>query len=700
MAGPLDKGRRGLDQRPPPADSPGGCVLMSGGRRSQGPVDRSGWFAPNRHPSAGIGIHRARDREPGTSGAGTAWWHRPTSCVRPPRRQRRQCYAASPNRTFDRNSRSAAGAAGTGEDREARAMRIYAPAGTVETLDRLLENPQVAAALVAHHVLPEREAQTLPFPGWLDKRLVRALHSRGIEKLYTHQAESLEALKQGKDIVVVTPTASGKSLCYNLPVLQAVAEDPSARALYLFPTKALSQDQLAAFRELASRAEIDVAAGVYDGDTPGPIRTDPAQRRPGRGHQPGHAPLGDPAPSHQVVPALRTAALHRHRRGAHVPRHLRQPRRQRAAPPPATLRALRQQAADHAAARRPSGTPQSLAETLTGRPMTVIDRNGAPSGREARRRPQPAGHRRAGRHPTRAARPRPSSGARLPARRAADDRLRQARVSVELLLTGLREAFREGRGPLQRIRGYRGGYLPTERRAIEAGLRTGDVLGVVSHQRAGAGHRHRPAGRGDPGRLPGHHRRQLAADGSVGAAARGDRWRSSCAGAGAGRPVRRRRIPSTCSTRRPRRRASIRPTCTSCSATSGRPLSSCRSSPAIRLAGRSDGRPAGVPRRGGPRPPGRRRALVLGVARTSRRRRSRCASARQENVVIIDTTGHPTADRDRRGRPVRRPVLVHDKRDLPARVAPVPRGAARLGASARRTSRRSTSTTTPRRCWP
>ena len=152
-------------------------------------------------------------------------------------------------------------------------MRIYAPAGTVETLDRLLAEPEIAEAVVTHRVLPEREAQVAPFPDWLDKRIVRGLHGQGIEMLYTHQAEALAALREGKDIVVVTPTASGKSLCYGLPVLQAVADDPAARALFLFPTKALSQDQLAAFRELSGQAEIDVVAGVYDGDTPGPIRT-------------------------------------------------------------------------------------------------------------------------------------------------------------------------------------------------------------------------------------------------------------------------------------------------------------------------------------------------------------------------------------------------------------------------------------------
>src|SRR3954452_9020716 len=152
------------------------------------------------------------------------------------------------------------------------AMRLYQPAGTIETLDRLLADPEIAQSVVAHRVLPERAAETAPFPAWLDKRLVRALHGQGIEMLYTHQAESLDALRRGDDIVVVTPTASGKSLCFNLPVLQSVTEDAAARSLYLFPTKALSQDQLAGFRELALAADIDVSAGVYDGDTPNPSR--------------------------------------------------------------------------------------------------------------------------------------------------------------------------------------------------------------------------------------------------------------------------------------------------------------------------------------------------------------------------------------------------------------------------------------------
>src|SRR5439155_506777 len=155
-------------------------------------------------------------------------------------------------------------------DRRKGALRTYAPAGTETVLDRLLEEPSLAAAVTHHARLPAREAVTAPFPAWLDGRIVRGLEDRGISSLYSHQAEAVEAVHAGEDIVVVTPTASGKTLCYALPVLQALAEDPSARALFLFPTKALGQDQVAEFAGLARASSLQVAAATYDGDTPAP----------------------------------------------------------------------------------------------------------------------------------------------------------------------------------------------------------------------------------------------------------------------------------------------------------------------------------------------------------------------------------------------------------------------------------------------
>ena len=358
-------------------------------------------------------------------------------------------------------------------------MRLYAPAGTVETLERLLAEPAVAAALTARRTVPAREAQLRPLPDWLDPRIAAGLRGRGVEGLYLHQAEALDALRDGRDVVVVTPTASGKSLCYDLPVLQAVAQDPAARALYLFPTKALSQDQVAGFRGLAAAAGLEVAAGVYDGDTPGPIRS--TIRAAGQvvvtNPDMLHAAL---LPHHtkwfQLFEQLRYVVVdeaHSYRGifGSHVANVLR--------------RLLR--LCEHYGSRpqivccsATIGNPQALAETLTGRPMTVISRNGAPAG---------AKHVVVLNPPIVDERLGVRAGALGLARRSALAFLRagrqtivfgRSRVAVELLLSGLREALREGRGPLHRVRGYRGGYLPSERRQIEAGLRSGEVLGVVS----------------------------------------------------------------------------------------------------------------------------------------------------------------------------------------------------------------------------
>jgi DEAD/DEAH box helicase domain-containing protein len=357
--------------------------------------------------------------------------------------------------------------------------RLFAPAGAVETLERLLAQPEVAAAVVARRTLPARAAQTRPLPDWLDPRIAGALRSRGIDELYTHQAEALDALRAGDDIVVVTPTASGKSLCYDLPVLNAVADDPAARALYLFPTKALSQDQTAGFRELVAAAGLDVAAAVYDGDTPGPIRSSIRAA--------GQVVVTNPDMLHAAILPHHTKWFHLFEQlryvvvdeahtyrgvfGSHVADVLR--------------RLMR--LCEHYGSRpqliccsATIGNPQALAETLTGRRMTVIDRNGAPAGEKHVVVLNP---------PVIDARLGVRAGALGLARRAALDFLRagrqtivfgRSRVGVELLLSGLREALREGRGPLSRVRGYRGGYLPTERRAIENGLRTGEVLGVVS----------------------------------------------------------------------------------------------------------------------------------------------------------------------------------------------------------------------------
>src|SRR6185312_7306929 len=118
------------------------------------------------------------------------------------------------------------------------------------------------------HVMPATSAVSAPLPADLRPELAAALAARGIERLYSHQSEAYHAVRGGRHLVVVTPTASGKTLCYNLPVLQRLLEDPQRRAVYLFPTKALAQDQLAELGALKKGLPIDLKVDTYDGDTP------------------------------------------------------------------------------------------------------------------------------------------------------------------------------------------------------------------------------------------------------------------------------------------------------------------------------------------------------------------------------------------------------------------------------------------------
>jgi DEAD/DEAH box helicase domain-containing protein len=122
-------------------------------------------------------------------------------------------------------------------------------------LDQLRTDRDFMRRVAAWERIPPRPARTAPFPASLDPRLVAALKARGIESLYTHQAQAIEAVAHGEHIAVVTSTASGKTLCYNLPVLDALLKNPATTALYIFPTKALAQDQLAALRELLMRCK-------------------------------------------------------------------------------------------------------------------------------------------------------------------------------------------------------------------------------------------------------------------------------------------------------------------------------------------------------------------------------------------------------------------------------------------------------------
>ncbi|HTC85881.1 MAG TPA: DEAD/DEAH box helicase, partial [Candidatus Acidoferrum sp.] len=258
-------------------------------------------------------------------------------------------------------------------------MRTYAPLDTASVLRDLLEEPSLARGVVHHEAMPARDAVFAPMPAWLDPRIVAGLAAKGIDRLYTHQAEAVDAVRAGNDVVVVTPTASGKTLCYAIPTLQAMADDPAARALFLFPTKALGQDQVAELAELSTASGLDVSAATYDGDTPGPIRS--AIRSAGQvvvtnpdmlhsGILPHHTKWFQLFEQLQVI-VVDELHMYRGVFGSHVANVLRR------------LLRLCAHYGSHpviVCCSATIGNPEELARTLTGRPSRLIDRNGAPAG--------------------------------------------------------------------------------------------------------------------------------------------------------------------------------------------------------------------------------------------------------------------------------------------------------------------------------
>jgi DEAD/DEAH box helicase domain-containing protein len=326
-------------------------------------------------------------------------------------------------------------------------------------------------------------AQYAPFPDTLDDRLKQALTSRGVPQLYTHQAEAIDHAMAGRNVVVITPTASGKTLCYNTPILHSILQDPSSRALYLFPTKALAQDQLA---ELQAMCEaIDAATGekigvfTYDGDTPQDARRTIRSR--------AHLVLSNPDMVHSgILPHhprwaklfenLRYVVideLHAYRGvfGSHLGNVLRR------------LRRICRHYGSNPVFLCSSATianPRELAERLTGQPFELVEKSGAPRGEKFFVFVNPPvvnqqlGIRRSYLSET---------------RRIASEFLKRnlqlivfarSRLTTEILTTYLKEDFEGEPGMPERIRGYRGGYLPLRRREIEKGLRDGVVRAVVS----------------------------------------------------------------------------------------------------------------------------------------------------------------------------------------------------------------------------
>ncbi|MHB2016796.1 MAG: DEAD/DEAH box helicase [Candidatus Xenobia bacterium] len=150
--------------------------------------------------------------------------------------------------------------------------RRPAPASLEEALESILSRGLKNQTVTHVQTLPARAAQVMEWPAQVPERLVAAYRKHGVQQPYTHQAEAMEHAMSGRHVVTVTPTASGKTLCYNVPVLSAILENESARALYLFPTKALSQDQLAELQQVIDAVGAPVKTFTYDGDTPDDAR--------------------------------------------------------------------------------------------------------------------------------------------------------------------------------------------------------------------------------------------------------------------------------------------------------------------------------------------------------------------------------------------------------------------------------------------
>ncbi|MGB9722561.1 MAG: DEAD/DEAH box helicase [Chloroflexia bacterium] len=353
-------------------------------------------------------------------------------------------------------------------------------ADTRTFLDYLRHHPAYRGQIVHIEHLPARPARYGHLSLPLHPALEEALASLGIARLYAHQAEAISLARSGRHVVVATPSASGKTLCYNLPVLDTLLSEPGARALYLFPTKALAQDQMRVLEELGKSMPEPIRFGTYDGDTP------PRER--GRLRRQAQILLTNPdmlhlgiLPNHTLwqrfLAGLRyvvvdEAHVYRGVFGSHVAGILRRLRR---------LCAFYGSSPTFIAASATMANPGEHLQTLTGLPVQVVDRDGAPAGSRDFVLWNPpllseaTGERRSA---TAEAAFLFAELVRLGIRTIAFSR---ARAVAELVLRLAREELaRSAPERAERIRAYRAGYLPEERRAIEQALFHGELLGVTA----------------------------------------------------------------------------------------------------------------------------------------------------------------------------------------------------------------------------
>src|SRR5829696_2970121 len=365
-------------------------------------------------------------------------------------------------------------------------------------LDFWKRDPETAPNLVTWRTLPSRPAQTHPFPEDLPAPIERTLIAAGIHAVYSHQLEAWTHTRAGENVILSTGTASGKTLSYNLPVFASLLQEPEARALYLFPTKALAQDQHSNLQSLIASLQLLVpnsspSAAIYDGDTPQSARA--AVRRNARivlsnpdmlhtGILPHHTNWSDFF-THLRFVVIDETHTYRGVFGSHVANVLRRLKRV------ANFYGAKPQ---FILASATIGNPRELAEHLIEEPVHLIDNDGSARGpRHFLIYNPPITD--------------PSLGLRksslLEGVRLAQDLLNQniqsvifarSRRSVEIILRYLQENQSPVStpqlsrsipvGPITNyssyVRGYRSGYLPSQRRGIEKGLRDGTVKTVVA----------------------------------------------------------------------------------------------------------------------------------------------------------------------------------------------------------------------------
>ncbi len=351
--------------------------------------------------------------------------------------------------------------------------------GVGEVIAELTAHDRTNEVITAVHQIPAREAQWASMPDWIRPELAEAYRAKGVVQLYSHQAEAAERIRKGSNVVIVTPTASGKTLCYNLPVLNSVLENPDTRALYLFPTKALSQDQLDELQDLGRRTGDKWGVFTYDGDTPSDARRAIRQQ--------GHVVITNPDMLHTGILPHHTRwtrlfenlryividELHTYRGvfGSHLANVLRRLRR---------IARFYGRDPQFICCSATIANPGELAARLLEEDVEVVDSNGAPSAQKKLVFYNPPvinrflGIRRSCINET---------------YRLAQEFLKRglqtivfanSRLHTEVLLTYLKQANPQPPGQPDVVRGYRGGYLPLERREIERGLRSGQIRGVVA----------------------------------------------------------------------------------------------------------------------------------------------------------------------------------------------------------------------------